>query len=327
MTTKWNFFVSEIEETVNYLNSAIAFESVADDPYWPKWDTPWWRVMTLFELGEIKQVPDKIIDKLIESMDSTYIHFFPFYEKDIPKDCDVYRQIPCHCALGCIYQALFAYGIDVDERLPWLRPWFLKYQLADGGFNCDEQAYTNSLKSSMVSTLPPLEAILYCTEKLTKDEEKLVDKGAQYIINHRLVYTTSTQQLMSPSFMKLSFPRFYDYDFLRGLLYLVRWQKIRQKDYGSDVIALGKKLLKNKGKVSSLPISDDVSSLNCNDCLCVDTIKLILEKHSYDDSDTLTFDGGKWTWKSPEIFPLLEEVSKIGNCSYSLLRIYEEIMD
>jgi hypothetical protein len=39
-----------------------------------------------------------------------------------------------------------------------MRPWLRQYQLPDGGLNCDEAACVKSLKSSMVSTLPPLEA-------------------------------------------------------------------------------------------------------------------------------------------------------------------------
>ena len=40
-----------------------------------------------------------------------------------------------------MFQVLAASGIDVERALPWIKPWFVRYQMADGGLNCDEAAY------------------------------------------------------------------------------------------------------------------------------------------------------------------------------------------
>ena len=59
-------------------------------------------------------------------------------------------------------QVLAACGVDVERALPWVKPWFVRYQMADGGLNCDETAYpsTDECPSSMVGTVAPFEAML-----------------------------------------------------------------------------------------------------------------------------------------------------------------------
>ncbi len=174
-----NSLKQAIDETLEYLNSDEAHKSLELDPYWPKWSIPWWRIVTLNEMGLVHLVPQAIIDNLVEKIDSHFIKKFPFRESEIPEGCDPYRHIPCHCALGGIYQALVNYGVDVDFKLPWIRQWFLKYQLADGGLNCDELVYTKSKKSSIMSTLPALEAIMLQSSKgLTGEELAFLDRGA-----------------------------------------------------------------------------------------------------------------------------------------------------
>ena len=80
----------------------------------------------------------------------------------LPEGVDPHRGYPCHCQLGNVYQVLAAYGLDVDKKLPWIRPWFLRYQMADGGLNCDNDAYlaTSECPSSMVGTIAAFEAVL-----------------------------------------------------------------------------------------------------------------------------------------------------------------------
>ena len=51
-----------------------------------------------------------------------------------------------------MYQVLFACGVDIDGRAPWIRAWFLRYQLPDGGLNCDEKAYAGSGGASSIQS-------------------------------------------------------------------------------------------------------------------------------------------------------------------------------
>jgi hypothetical protein len=207
-----------------HLQSEEALASIDRDPYWPKWDSPWWHMSVLFEMGLSELIPEKVIDRMILRMNERYLKIFPIHEHELPEGIDYYTRIPCHCQLGNMYQILRSHRPDIDQHLPWIRPWFIKYQLPDGGLNCEDDAYRESYKSSIASSLPVFEAMMMVAEagELTYDEASFMDKGIKYLIKHRLVYKTSGG-LMDEDFMKLQFPRFYSYDILRGLSLLVRW--------------------------------------------------------------------------------------------------------
>lgn len=200
-------------------------EMILADPYWPKWDSPWWHMTLLWELGRVEEIPQEAVQSMLSALQTHYRRFFLPQEDPSPETTDPYRHIMCHCGWGTIYQVLQAYGIDVDQELPWVRPWFLKYQLPDGGLNCHDAAYIGSRKSSIVSTLPPLEAML-AARGLSADEEVFLDKGAQYLIDHRLVYSKAGE-LLNEDWLTPFFPRFYEYDELRGLAFLVKWARRR----------------------------------------------------------------------------------------------------
>ena len=124
---------------------------------------------------------------------------------------------------------LAACGIDVARALPWIKPWFVRYQMADGGLNCDETAYrqTTECPSSMVATVAPLEAMLLDTA-WTSAERAFVDRAAGCLIDRALVRGSQTvhnaaERSAEGAWRALAFPRFYFYDVLRGLAVLVRW--------------------------------------------------------------------------------------------------------
>jgi len=214
-----------IAESAEFLASDKSSQGIKSDPYWPKWNSSWWHMLLLHELGRTQMIPSSAIERMLSAIDSHYIHFFPFEESELPANVDATRHVACHCELGTMYQVLATYGIDVDARLPWIRPWFLRYQLADGGLNCDETAYIRKLKnSSVVSTLPALEAVLFNTQRdLSEQEVSFLNSGAKYLIERKLFRRRSTNEVIDPDWLKLTFPRFYFYDMLRGLHFLVHW--------------------------------------------------------------------------------------------------------
>jgi len=266
-------FATSTDIAIRYLASSEAIESIRADPYWPKWASPWWQMTALYELGEARRIPAIAVRKMIEKINAHYLKSFPFNEEELPRGVDPYRHVACHCALGTIYQVLWACGIDVDDELPWIRPWFLKYQLPDGGLNCAESAYTESRKSSMVSTLPPLEAILCCTDRDFSDDEKgFLDRGANYLVEHKLFRSKTTGEILDERWLKPCFPRFYEYDVLRGLRFLSKWAQKRAKRFPVEAAREGLEIL--SGKVSQ------------------GTIKL--ERLAYDEQETLTHRNGKW---------------------------------
>src|SRR5438552_3397696 len=146
-----------VKETVRFLESSEARESLRRDPYWPKWDSPWWRMTLLWELGLTQLIPVSCVEAMAGALSGHYLPFLPLDASELPAGADPHRHVACHCAVGTMLQVLEARGMDTDATLPWMRHWLLRYQLPDGGLNCEAAAYSGSRKSSFLSTLPALE--------------------------------------------------------------------------------------------------------------------------------------------------------------------------
>src|SRR5262245_27332308 len=145
-------YEAELRDSLRYLNSDEALQSLAADAHWPKWHSPWWHMLLLHEMGDTKRIPEPVIRAHIAALGRFPLKIFPIHPEDWPAGLDPFRGCPCHCQLGNVYQVLTAWGVDVDKELPWIRPWFLRYQMADGGLNCKNDAYLvkDETPSSMV---------------------------------------------------------------------------------------------------------------------------------------------------------------------------------
>jgi hypothetical protein len=287
-------FADLVEETIAYLSSPEALQSLHADPYWPKWCSPWWRMVLLYEMGLAGLIPRPAVEKMLACFDGHYLKFFPFREAEIPEGKDPYRHIVCHCALGTMHQVLSACGIDVDLQMPWVRPWYLRYQLDDGGFNCDEAAYTRSVRrSSVVSSLPPLESVLGFTARdFTQAEKEFLDRGAGYLLSKRLIRSASNGRLIDESWQNLCFPRFYHYDHLRGLSFVVNWaQKLKRR----------------------IPLACLEETIALIDSRFPDG-RVRVERSVWTGANTLRIDEstGSWTRAACAGFPLLAQVSETG---------------
>ncbi len=210
-----------LDESIATLDSDAGIHAIAADPYWPKWDGPWWRMTLLWEMGLAEKIPERAVRGMITALNHHYLRDFPATEADLPPGKDIYRDSACHCMVGTIFQVLHACGVKVDDKLPWLREWMLKYQLGDGGWNCDNGV---TRCSSFVSTLPPAEAILNCTDRpFTPEEKNCLERAANYLVERKLVYSKSKNRVIDSEWLVPAFPRFYHYDALRGLNFLAVW--------------------------------------------------------------------------------------------------------
>jgi hypothetical protein len=283
-------FMSALQKSIAYLNSDDAEASIRRDPYWPKWNTPWWHMTLLWELGLAERIPERAVTTMIDALNNHFLDTFPLVEADIPDGADPYRHIACHCALGTMYRVLAACGVAVDVAAPHLRPWFLRYQLPDGGLNCDEEVYTKRAPhSSMVSTLPPLEAILFDSEQpLTDEDIAFVDRGAAYLLNRRLFRSVSKNgAVIDSDWLEPCFPRFYEYDVLRGLRFLAGWAARRGQPLPAEAIA------EASDAVEAALARDDAGR----------------RRRPWSSSKTMAVDeNGVWAWGEPSSrFDLLEE--------------------
>jgi hypothetical protein len=297
-----------LAETLAYLGSAEAEASLEADPYWPKWASPWWRMTLLCELGQARAIPERAVAAMTRVLRTHYLEDFPLDPAALPPGVDPYRHVACHCALGTIHQVLRAAGVDVDAELPWIRAWLLRYQLPDGGLNCDEAAYRRPVPhSSMVSTLPPLEAVLHGTPRpLAPAEERFLDRGAGYLIARRLCRSVSRGgALMDPAWLEPCFPRFYDYDVLRGLSFLTAWSERRGLPLPVAAIDEARTHLERRAGPGG---------------------QVVIGRCAWAGAWNLARDArGDWVPGVPaERFALLEETSRVGAVSPSLTREWQE---
>jgi hypothetical protein len=226
-----------IAESVRYLGSDAALRSIEADVYWPKWDTPWWHMLLLHELGEARRIPDRVVAAMVSGITALPIKIFPIRDGDLPPGADPNRDVLCHCALGSIVQVLAACGRDVARELPWIEPWFVRYQMADGGLNCDDTAYRSpdECPSSMVATISPFEAMLLGRRNdWTAERAAFVERAADFLIGRQLMLGSPTrhnaeERVSQITWLEPCFPRFYFYDVIRGLAALVRWAEIADR--------------------------------------------------------------------------------------------------
>lgn len=216
----------DVQALVADLASPATAASLAADPYWPKWDAPWWKLLLLHELDLAAALaPPAALDALTSAIASHYLPSFPLKLDELPPGAEPLRHVLCHCALGCVADLLRACGRDLQQQVPWTREWFARYQLQDGGWNCDEQVYLRQTpRSSIVSTVPLLEALLGKPAR-TPAEDALLAQGARYLLDRQLGMRGLSRPAspIDPTWPDPVFPRFYFYDLLRGLTFVTRW--------------------------------------------------------------------------------------------------------
>lgn len=293
-----------IADSVAYLGSDAALRSIELDPYWPKWHSPWWHMLLLHELGEARQIPARAAASMVAGLDRL-LRFFPIHPDDAP-GADLQRDVGCHCALGTMSTVLAACGIDVDRTLPWVKPWFVRYQMADGGLNCDQTAYrqTGECPSSMVATVAPLEAMLL-GEAWSHERRGFVDRAARFLIARSLVHGSQTvhnaeERSSEAAWRELAFPRFYYYDVLRGLAALVRWAEMTEQTLPEAAMKLVVEALVERSPEGVLHVERQ-AHVGCSTILP-------------------TADRSRSPRAPASTFPLLEAVSVIGAPSEALTR-------
>ena len=217
-----------VAASIAYLGSDAAIESLAIDVYWPKWHSPWWHMLLLFELGEAARIPARAVTAMVDGLARFPLKLFPIHPGEAPPGTHMSRDVLCHCAVGSVDQVLAACGVDVERALPWLGPWTARYQMRDGGLSCDDSAYRaheapGVCASSMVGTIAAFEALL-----VRGDQPDVAARAAAFLIGRALHHGSASvhnaeERDAAPAWRAVCFPRFYFYDVLRGLAALVRW--------------------------------------------------------------------------------------------------------
>jgi hypothetical protein len=295
---------AQIGRSVAYLGSPEAQQSLAANCYWPKWHAPWWHMLLLHEMGETTRIPEIAIKGLIESIKRMPLKIFPIQPHDVPAGVRLDLDTGCHCEMGNFYRVLTTWGVNVDKELPWMRPWFLQYQMADGGLNCDSSAYCapDEVPSSMVGTIAAFEAILLHTRNAwTAEEVSFLERAARFLMDRKLMLGSNTrhnaaERDAAPAWMQPCFPRFYFYDVLRGLNALVLWAEQTGNSLPSESIQQVVDHLNDRYPDGAVRIER-----------CAFAGKRTFQRTA----------SGEWSQDRPEasVFPLLNAVSVVGEFS------------
>ena len=131
-----------------------------------------------------------------------------------------------------------------------------------------------------------------------------MDRGAEYLIERRLVCRRRDGKVMDESFLKIGFPRFYDYDVLRGLSFLAGWSRARRRTVPRDAVA---------GAMSALAARFPDGNIR------VEKPGLVAEDSRNPGAD------GAWSRGAASSFPLLESVRRAGQVSGALTRRWAEV--
>ncbi|OYZ18630.1 MAG: hypothetical protein B7Y39_13335 [Bdellovibrio sp. 28-41-41] len=308
--------MEEIQKTVSYLKSRESLIALSQDPYWPKWNGPWLHMLTLHEMGASDLIPKEIIPTFIDSLNRLPLKIFPIQPVDYPPGLDPYRGSACHCQIGTVYQVLSKCGVDVDTQLPWMRSWILNYQMPDGGYSCDNNAYLvkDEIPSSMVGLISVFEALLICTPRSwTKDEKAVLDKGAAFLIERKLINGSTTEYNKSEresakKWADLCFPRFYHYDILRGLNAITLWAEKTGSHLPESAIKEAKTLIADQAVNGQLK----------------------QRRRIYENANTFFVDeNNEWSKqrRPAAIFPLVESVNQPNQYSPYLSQQWRQVQD
>ncbi|GIM95974.1 hypothetical protein [Paractinoplanes toevensis] len=119
----------------------------------------------------------------------------------------------------CINGRVVALGVYFDRDVTPIITRLLSEQLDDGGWNC--YAESGSTRSSFDTTINVLEGLRAYEKKhgATPSLTAARRRGEEYLLDRRLLRRLSTGEVVSPGYLRLSFPVRWHYDVLRALEY------------------------------------------------------------------------------------------------------------
>jgi Prenyltransferase and squalene oxidase repeat len=210
-------------------------------PYIPKYKASYWQIMILGHLGMDKT--DARVRKACEfifrfQQDEGGFSCYSMeqllreYERRkkqgrklplMPADewaAQIYYQQQISCLTGNMSAALIRIGYKDDSRVKKALNWLVKIQMEDGGWQCPYwPVHAKDKHSCLMGTICAMEAFSEIPRQdLTKEMKKTIEKGAEFILMHRLFKADHHDyKVIKQIWLTLSFPWFWTYNILRGL--------------------------------------------------------------------------------------------------------------
>jgi len=180
-----------------------------------KWQGPLWTLVCLAEIGHrrgdrsLLPLRDQFREWLFAER-----HLRPPHSLLIPGQEDRLRR--CACQEGFQAWSEMRLGI-ADEMTEELIRRLKRWQWPDGGWNSDKRPEAHV--SSFVETLPPLRALALHAQLTGRASSRAAARrAAEVFLSRRLFRRRSDGSVINPRFLLLSFPHFWPYDILFGLL-------------------------------------------------------------------------------------------------------------
>ncbi|NLM17624.1 MAG: hypothetical protein GX221_07895 [Candidatus Riflebacteria bacterium] len=236
---------TNLSEIPELLNSSEALDALEQNVFWPKWQSPWWFLNLLDETDKLEDVSPEVIKSLLDSASRHYIKEFPVGEELDGTDP---AEIMCFCLLGGLMRICSKFQIDVFAYLPWAKPWIGRYQLADGGYDCDDTSYIRSGAGSMASTTMMLEGMIEYAKSCENKNvfAKNIQNAAIFLLKRRFLLDTDKNKRPDKNWDKVIFPKFTEYDFTRGLSAVFGFLELSGKKIKNELLKEAIELLSEK---------------------------------------------------------------------------------
>lgn len=180
-----------------------------------KWTGVHWRLVSLVELGVPAGVP-QVMAALDRDLGWMSAEGAPNERMRID---DVQRfHASMHAnSVACAVRL----GLAHDERVGRLVGWLVDTQWADGGWNCDRQrGVTHSSFYESVIAMGALAEYGRATGNV--DAAQASRRAAEFFLEHRVYKSHTSDRPGHAKWLKLRYPEYWHYDYLHGLVMLMR---------------------------------------------------------------------------------------------------------
>lgn len=184
------------------------------DPY-HKWTGVHWRLVSLVELGVPPGVP-QVRAALDRDLDWIVSNGAPTARMCIDGVQRIHASMHAN-SIACATRL----GLARDERVAQLVGWLGDTQWADGGWNCDP--HSGVTHSSFYESVIAMGALAeYARATGNKPATAASRRAAEFFLAHRVYKSHTSDKPGHPKWLKLRYPEYWHYDYLHGLVMLMR---------------------------------------------------------------------------------------------------------
>ncbi len=180
-----------------------------------KWTGVHWRLVSLVELGVPPGDP-QVDAALNRDLDWMVAEGAPTARMRIDRVQRVHASMHAN-SIACATRL----GHALDERVGKIVGWLVEAQWADGGWNCDRhRGVTHSSFYESVIALGALAEFARATGN--PDAAAASRRAAEFFLAHRVYKSHTSGEPGHPKWLKLRYPEYWHYDYLHGLVMLMR---------------------------------------------------------------------------------------------------------